>query len=334
MKKEAKELFLKNYQNKEDCKDLPKFIKSFEKEFKKKGTSKTIKYYPWAVIERIFRMQGGMIEVVDWASTVTFKTNDYAPDENGELVLTEQETHALFIHLKATWQGETLEEHYPLFDNQSAKIIKTPNALDLNTARQRGSVRLIARLSGIGLDIFEQQDTQFEDTNEEVNVSKKESTKKEDTKEEEQKPKPKKKSTTQKKKEKDKEKAKDALGEIVEVEDKPTKKEEPKEEVDVKKADSKEKETEDQGFLKGFLDGEEVEEKTEEIKQEQKGFVQEEFDKESQEYADLLLEVRKTVRKGNLQKDAKSFIKGKSKELLSDLSYSELKELLDSLEKV
>ena len=72
-------------------------------------------------------------------------------------------TGALFIHLHALWQGVEEDEFYPLFDSQNAKIIKTPTALDLNTARQRGMVRLIARISGIGLDIFEQQDTQFDD---------------------------------------------------------------------------------------------------------------------------------------------------------------------------
>lgn len=329
MKEETKKLFLENYQNKGDCKDLPNFIKSFDKEFKKANTVKTIKYYPWAVIERIFRMQGGNVEVLNWASAVTFKTKDYEPDENGELVLTDQETNALFIHLKATWEGETLEEHYPLFDNQSAKIIKTPNAMDLNTSRQRGSVRLIARLSGIGLDVFEQQDTQFEDDGEEqLNVEKKKDTK--------EKPKPKK-GFTKERKEKDKAKVKEAFEEVVDVKDepKPQKKEEPKEEVEIKKA-QKENQKEGKGFLKEFLSGEEVEdeEAVEEIEEEQKSFLQEEFDKDSQEYADLLLEVRKTVRNGNQQKQAKTFIKDKQKELLSDLVYSELKELLDTLEKV
>lgn len=339
MNEEAKKLFMENYQNKGDCKELPKFVKSFEKEFKKQGTKKEIKYYPWAVIERIFRMQGGKLDVSSWSYNVTFKTKDYAPDDNGELVLQEIENHAMFILLKAKWQGEELEEYYPLFDNQSAKIIKTPNALDLNTARQRGGVRLIARISGIGLDIFEQQDTQFEETQEEGEIKPKKA--KDDTKEEQKEEKPKTKtkakSKTQQKKEEAKKKSDEAMGEIVDTknEKKPEKPKEPKEEVDVKKAKEPQKE-EDGGFLKGFLSGDAVEpekEEAENIKEEQKGFEQEEFDKESQEYADLLLEVRKTVRNGGLQAPAKEFIKGKGKELLSELVYSELKELLDTLQK-
>lgn len=334
MEQEAKKLFLENYANKGDCKDLPSFIKTFDKEFKKAGTKKTIRYYPWAVIERLFRMQGGVIKVVDWASTVEFKHMDLAPNpETGELVMKEQESVALFIRLEATWMGITLEEFYPLFDNQSAKIIKTPNALDLNTARQRGSVRLISRLSGIGLDIFEQQDSQFEDTGEEeLNVKKKEDPKTEATKKEEK--------TTSKastKKAKDKEKKAEAMAEIVDVkeEEKPQPKPEPKQEVEVQNAKQEEPEEPEKGFLDAFLKGEEVKdaEEVEEIEEKKKGFKEEEFDKESQEYADLLMEVRKIIRAGSLQKEAKAFIKAQGKELMSQLEYSEMKGLKSALEK-
>lgn len=157
-------LFNENYQNKGLCENLPKFAKKIIKIFKKTNQEKTILYYPWAVVERIFRLQGGKVEVLDWAKKVEFVGSDYAPNEQGELVMTEQSNRALFLHLKATWQGEEEEEFYPIFDNQNAKIIKTPDALDLNTARQRGMVRLIARLSGIGLDIFEQQEGQFDNS--------------------------------------------------------------------------------------------------------------------------------------------------------------------------
>lgn len=90
-----------------------------------------------------------------------FTTTVQTYDDNGEVIIKEEENNALFIHLQATWQGETLDEYYPIFDNQTSKIIKLPDAQDLNTARQRGMVRLIARISGIGLSIFEQTDDQF-----------------------------------------------------------------------------------------------------------------------------------------------------------------------------
>ena len=161
MNNEAKKLFLENYFNRGDCEGLLEKTKTIEKEFKRTGQVKTIRYLHWALVERIFRLQGGVVEVKNWKFEVPFTTTVQTYDDNGEVIVKEEENNALFIHLQATWQGETLDEYYPIFDNQTSKIIKLPDAQDLNTARQRGMVRLIARISGIGLSIFEQTDDQF-----------------------------------------------------------------------------------------------------------------------------------------------------------------------------
>lgn len=161
MNNEAKKLFLENYFNRGDCEGLLEKTKIIEKEFKRTGQVKTIRYLHWALVERIFRLQGGVVEVKNWKFEVPFTTTVQTYDDNGEVVFKEEENNALFIHLQATWQGETLDEYYPIFDNQTSKIIRLPDAQDLNTARQRGMVRLIARISGIGLTIFEQTDDQF-----------------------------------------------------------------------------------------------------------------------------------------------------------------------------
>lgn len=161
MNNEAKKLFLENYFNRGDCEGLLEKTKIIEKEFKRTGQVKTIRYLHWALVERIFRLQGGVVEVKNWKFEVPFTTTVQTYDDNGEVIIKEEENNALFIHLQATWQGETLDEYYPIFDNQTSKIIKLPDAQDLNTARQRGMVRLIARISGIGLTIFEQTDDQF-----------------------------------------------------------------------------------------------------------------------------------------------------------------------------
>ncbi len=161
MNNEAKKLFIENYFNRGDCEGLLGKTKIIEKEFKRTGQVKTIRYLHWALVERIFRLQGGVVEVKNWKFEVPFTTTTQTYDDNGEVVLKEEENNALFIHLQATWQGETLDEYYPIFDNQTSKIIRLPDAQDLNTARQRGMVRLIARISGIGLTIFEQDDDQF-----------------------------------------------------------------------------------------------------------------------------------------------------------------------------
>lgn len=161
MNNEAKKLFIENYFNRGDCEGLLEKTKIIEKEFKRTGQVKTIRYLHWALVERIFRLQGGVVEVKNWKFEVPFTTTVQTYDDNGEVILKEEDNNALFIHLQATWQGETLDEYYPIFDNQTSKIIRLPDAQDLNTARQRGMVRLIARISGIGLTIFEQTDDQF-----------------------------------------------------------------------------------------------------------------------------------------------------------------------------
>lgn len=161
MLEETKKLFISNYNNEGDCAGLMEKTKIIEKEFRKTGKIKIIKYLHWALVERIFRLQGGTFEVKSWNFEVPFISKTKSPDENGEMITKEEKNSALFLHLSATWQGETLEEHYPIFDNQTSKIIALPDAQDLNTAKQRGMVRLIARISGIGLSIFEQTEDQF-----------------------------------------------------------------------------------------------------------------------------------------------------------------------------
>jgi len=155
MNEKALELFISNYENKGICEGLKSKVKTIEKEFKKQGVTVYIDYLPWAIVERLFRMQGGLIKVLDWEYTVSFDSKEYDV-ETGTIEATTRDSH--FIHLKGYWQGEELDEYYPIFDSQTSRVIKTPDANQLNASRQRGSVRLIARLSGIGLWIFEQQD--------------------------------------------------------------------------------------------------------------------------------------------------------------------------------
>lgn len=288
MEEKTLKLFQDNYTKKGMCIDLPKYLKIFKKEYKKTNSVKEITYYPWAVVERFFRMQGGQVEVIDWATRVAFPFTDYAPNEDGELVMTQQEQHALFIHLKATWQGLEEHEYYPIFDNQNSKIIKTPNALDLNKARQRGMVRLVARISGIGLDIFEQTDTQFDD-DEDFKTQAETTSIKVETK----------------------------------AKVKPVKKVEPQVEVQ-----EEVEEPNQSDFLESFLKGDEIE-KPEDVGI--RKMPKEEFSSETQEYADLLLEVRKIIRDSGAQQDAKNFVKEQGLELLSELSYSQLEQLKESI---
>lgn len=171
MNEKALDLFIKNYENKGICESLKSKVKTIEKEFKKQGLTVYIDYLPWAIVERLFRMQGGKIEVVDWKYAVSFDSKEYDV-ETGTIEATTRDAH--FIHLKGYWQGEELDEYYPIFDSQTSRVVKTPDANQLNASRQRGSVRLIARLSGIGLWVFEQQDNDDNEPGEIVPKSKQE----------------------------------------------------------------------------------------------------------------------------------------------------------------
>lgn len=171
MNEKALDLFISNYENKGICENLKSKVKTIEKEFKKQGLTVYIDYLPWAIVERLFRIQGGKIEVVDWKYAVSFDSKEYDV-ETGSIEATTRDAH--FIHLKGYWQGEELDEYYPIFDSQTSRVVKTPDANQLNASRQRGSVRLIARLSGIGLWVFEQQDGEDNEPGEIVPKSKQE----------------------------------------------------------------------------------------------------------------------------------------------------------------
>lgn len=298
MNEKTLELFLANYNNEGMCKDLPKFEKNFEKKFKN-AEPKKIFYYPWAVVERFFRMQGGVIEIVDWAQKINFSSKDIViNDLTAEATEEEVQTQALFVVLKGTWQEDTLTEYYPIFDNQSSKVIKTPNAMQLNTARQRGMVRLIARLSGIGLKTFEQQDNQFEGDDAEIILTPK-------TKEE---PKAVKKAPIQK------ETFDMVFGEEVKAKEEKTK----EEKVTVKKQE------ETESIFSDFLSGEIINPKKQIVEQMTE---EENYANDTEEYAEKLLEVKRLLITEEKRRTAKRFLDKVGKETTTDFSYKELCEL-------
>ena len=311
MKQETLKLFLENYENKGICANLPNFVKSYEKKFK--TGEKTISYYPWAVIEKLFRMQGGKIEVADFGYAVKFEGKQITLDNTtGEYKEENAEKEALFIHLKGFWQGEELEEFYPIFDNQNAQVIKTPNAMQLNTARQRGMVRLIARLSGIGLHIFEQQTDPEDDSLFDISItSKEEKVKKAETKLDK------------------------AFEEKIEIK-KPAKvvkkEEEPTDifELDAPKKATKiekvEKKKEEKSYMEEFLMGQalEITPKETELKEEPQG---ENFAKDSEEYAEKMITLKSLFKTPESRMEVKQFILGKKKQMLGELDYQELCEL-------
>lgn len=143
--KKANELYEKNYNNQGDCEGLEKYYKSMDKKFA------ILTYLPWVTAERIFQKQGGRIEVIDLCKEIKSKKTEIDFASGAKM---ETEKTSYFVHLKAYWQGRTLEEFYPVF-NTSMAVISSPDSKDLNTSKQRGMARLIARISGIGVKMYE-----------------------------------------------------------------------------------------------------------------------------------------------------------------------------------
>jgi hypothetical protein len=163
--REWKELWKKNYKGIGDTADLEKHIKKLGY-----GARTNISYLPWAVVERIFRLQGGEVY---WNSVndntyvdADFVSAGMVPDpDTGELV--EKLIKSYFIRIQAVWMGVEYTERYPLQDSNGRPLLSwTQN--DLNKAYQRGKVKAIAIVSGIGYKLFEDGDLQFEEDKKKV----------------------------------------------------------------------------------------------------------------------------------------------------------------------
>lgn len=322
----TKKLFDENYNNQGDCLGLDKKVCSFIKVFKKENKEQEIKYLPWAVVERIFRGQGGTIDVINHVHEIKTSQKKSIQDlTTGEVITTQAvETNALFIHLRGSWNGLIEDEYYPIFNSQNASVINAPDALDINTAKQRGMVRLIARLSGIGLFLFEQEDKQFDSNNDaaEPVVSKTIIKNKPDIlveKPEEKTPEIKKPAPVKVAKAKvDEVKHEEAIKEIIQ------------EPVVIKTPEPtpEENNAEDVAslFLKAMVEGKSVEPIAVPKPSNTPSGVVESVD-DSQELADAILEVRKLIQLTDGQSSAKAFIQSKGKSLIRDLNLDEAKEL-------
>ena len=169
---EWKDLWLKNYKGQGDTVELEKHLKTLGY-----GSRMNVTYLPWAVVERIFRLQGGEVEWlpvldgthVDHDSLIVGYDN---VEENGLTVSKPIMVNSYFINVRAKWQGQEYTERYPLQDSNGRPLSRwTQN--DLNKAYQRGKVKAIAIVSGIGYKLFEDGDLQFEDDTPEPTPEKK-----------------------------------------------------------------------------------------------------------------------------------------------------------------
>jgi translation initiation factor 1 (eIF-1/SUI1) len=157
---EWKDLWQQNYRGVGDTNDLEKYLKKLGY-----GSRTNISYLPWAVVERIFRLQGGEVELFrpNEKSSVEADITETGSDVDSETgVVTTKYVRSYFLNIQASWQGRLYTERYPLQDSNGKPLtFWTQN--DLNKAYQRGKVKAIAIVSGIGYKLFEDGDLQFED---------------------------------------------------------------------------------------------------------------------------------------------------------------------------
>lgn len=346
MKQENVKLYLSNFHNQGELKDLPKYVKTKEITFKKSNVTKAIKYYHWFIIEMFFSMQGGTHEVLNHVKAIETRMKALVPNgETGEIEEKEQVKTALFCEIKLNWQGEELIELYPIFDSSNSKVILNPDAQDLNNSYKRGLVRGIARISGIGGDRFGDYDDQFGGDGDEgftPGVKEKEESEEEKEKREKAEADLAKAEAAKAKKEAQK-KAKAEAAAKAKAEAK-AKKEEVEEPSNTSSEIEEPKDADD--FVKDFLEGAEIDTskkekkskpkdtKVDEMKKKKKEIAAsgDDYGQDTEEYADLLLYVKREQKKKGLSSEVKKFIKSKGKDLFSELTYlelTELKELLD-----
>jgi len=154
-----KELWLKNYRGEGDTADLDKFLKKLNY-----GSRMDISYLPWAVVDRIFKLQDGEVEILrheDGSIVEVDRTHIKDEAEEGGVFIPRY-MNSYFINIVARWQGRTHTERYPLQDSNGRPLsVWTQN--ELHKVTQRGRVKAIAAVSGIGYKLFEDGDLQFED---------------------------------------------------------------------------------------------------------------------------------------------------------------------------
>lgn len=156
----VKDLWYKNYKGEGDTAELESFLKKLSY-----GSKDIANYLPWAVVERIFKFQGGTYKILRLTSPDSIvevdqvKTKvDVDPDTG---IVTEKIVKSYFVNVEVQWMGQVHVERYPLQGSNNTPLLSWSQN-ELNRAVQRAKVKAIANVSGIGYKLFEDGDLQFE----------------------------------------------------------------------------------------------------------------------------------------------------------------------------
>lgn len=156
--------FKENYEGKSpEAKALEPFLKE-----NYKGNF----YIPWATMERLVYSQdpNANFDVVKYnddlygglgvvhTNKFTLETFNRSGDKE---VTTKADFFAHFVVVRCTFLGKTIEEIYPIQDN----VYDAPKVIDanlVNNSIQRAKVKVAARVTGLGLKLYEGFDLQFD----------------------------------------------------------------------------------------------------------------------------------------------------------------------------
>ena len=156
------EKWMDNYKGVGDCAELESFLKELNY-----GSRKGVTYLPWAVVDRIFKMQGGKTSVINHPKTLLEETGVIdgttklmrtvligntiievdsvhirdEVDANG--IVTPKFMNSYFVNVTAEWESEIHTERYPLLSS-TGQALAFWTQIDLNKAVQRGKVKAIA----------------------------------------------------------------------------------------------------------------------------------------------------------------------------------------------
>jgi hypothetical protein len=127
-------------------------------------------YIPWATMERMVYTQDpeASVEVVrvnnDYDGGLVFNQSyniQTHQKTNDKEVITSANVYYPMVIIKASFLGKEILEYYPIQD----KAYDAPKAIDqnmLNKSIQRAKVKALARVSGLGLKVYEGFDLQFD----------------------------------------------------------------------------------------------------------------------------------------------------------------------------
>lgn len=165
-----REVFIANYKGEtEEAKELKDKVKQ-----NYNGSS----YVPWATMERLVYMQDplahfekvkapdGSLVFSRYDDITTYQSNraQKEGEETGTFkeIQTQAQAVAHFVRVRLTFMGKTFEEDYPVQDN-SYKPVKVFDANAINKSLQRAMAKVASRGTGLGLQLYENGDLQYEE---------------------------------------------------------------------------------------------------------------------------------------------------------------------------